>query len=128
MTELENEFIKFYIEDEILNSIFIKPTIINVENAKKLIDLRHQISNNKKQYWCYDIKGLKSMDKTGRDYANTHGQDQLHACAVITHSHVSQFIFNTFLMIKKPKTPFKAFNDRESAIAWLRKIKNKNEL
>ncbi|MBI1838015.1 MAG: hypothetical protein HYR91_12195 [Flavobacteriia bacterium] len=127
MESVQNEFIKFYFEDDILKSKYLKPTIINLENAKNLIDLRHVISKNEKQYWCYDISLLSSMEKSGRDYAEIHGQDFLHACAVVTKSHITKFIFNIFVQIKRPKIPFRSFNDEAKAVAWLLELKKSNK-
>ncbi len=127
MKELENETIRFWIENGILYSEYIKSSIGDYEVIKSVIDLRHEISNNEKQYWCYDIKDLTTMNKEARDYANIHGQDFLHGCAVIVNSHITKFIFNAFLMIKKPKIPFKAFNNKTNAVEWLKELKSKNE-
>ena len=123
MEELENDFIRFWIEDGILYSEYKKPTDITLENAKRLIALRHELSNNKKQYWCYDFKGLKSFTKEGRDYADIHGQDFLHASAAVVNSHITMFLFNIFVKIKNVKIPFKAFKNKDKAVKWLKELK-----
>jgi len=126
--KVENDIICYEIKDGILYSVYKVNLKVKIKEAKEIIDLRHQISNNEKQYWCYNINGLKSLDKESRDYADQNGQELLHACAVVINSYLTKFIFNTFLMIKKPKMHFKAFNDKESAVEWLNKIKRNNEL
>ena len=126
-TELENDNIKYWIEDGILYSVFKKPTVMTLDNIKTFIEMRHELSGNKKQYWCVDIKSLRSFTKEGRDYADVHGQDFLHACATVVNSHVTKFIFNVFLRIKKPRIPFRAFKNKEEAVAWLKEIKAKKE-
>lgn len=124
---IENDFIKFEFIDEILFSEYKVPTQIDIDKSKSVINLRHEISNNQRQYWCYDIRNLKSMDLESRKYADKHGQEFLFACAVIVKSPVTQFIFNVFLNLKSPKIPFKSFYNEEEAVDWLKKIKQENE-
>ncbi|RVT73155.1 hypothetical protein EOD40_14955 [Flavobacterium sufflavum] len=127
MKEVENDFIKFWIEDGILFSQFKKITNGNLENIKAIIDLRHEISDGKKQYWCYDFNGIKSYEKDARDYADQYGQDYLYVCAVVLNSHITKFILNTFMMLKNPVVPLKGFTKKEDAVNWLNELKRKNE-
>jgi hypothetical protein len=124
---MENEIIKFWFEDEILYSKYLSATIGNKEIIESVIKLRMEISNHQNQYWCYDIRKLKSMNIESRNYAEKHGQDLLSACAVLVNSPVTQFIFNVFLRLKSPVIPFKSFIKEEDAIAWLKKLKLENE-
>ena len=124
---MEQEFIKFRIDDGILFSEYTKITIGSLEVIKEVIRLRTEFSENKKQYWCYNINNLKSMNIESRNYAEKHGQDLLYACAVLVNSHVTKFIFNAFLKLKSPNIPFKSFTSNEDAITWLKKLKSENE-
>lgn len=125
--EVENDFIKFMIEDGILFSQFKTTSIGTLEDIKAIINLRHEISAGEKQYWCYDFSGMKTFDKDARDYADKYGQDYLHACAVILNSHITKFIVNTFILLKKPAVPLKGFSKKEDAVNWLKELKKKNE-
>lgn len=123
MEEVENDFVKFWIEDSILYSQFKKPIDGSVQNIKTIIDLRTEISDGKKQYWCYDFNGIRNYDKEARDYADKYGQENLQACAVILNSHITKFILNTFMMLKKPIVPLKGFTKKTEAINWLKELK-----
>lgn len=125
--EVENDFMKFWIEDGILYSQFKKPTTINIERIKALIDLRTEISDGEKQYWCYDFNGINSYDKEARDYAEKNGQEHLYACAAVFNSHIAKFTLNTFMRLKKPLIPLKGFTKKNEAINWLNELKEKNE-
>ena len=127
MKEVENDFIKFWIEDDILYSQFKKPTDGTIENIKAIIDLRTKISDGDKQYWCYDFNGIKSYDKDARDYAEKNGQEDLAACAAVLNSHIAKFILNAFMRLKKPIVPLKGFTKKNDAIIWLNQLKEKNE-
>jgi len=125
--EVENDFIKFWIEDGILYSQFKKSIIINMECIKALIELRTEISAGEKQYWCYDFKGIESYDKEARDYAEIHGQEYLYACAAVFNSHIAKFTLNTFMILKTPLIPLKGFTQKQDAVNWLNEIKKKKE-
>lgn len=124
---LEKDIVKFWIQDDILFSEYEDPIEMNLINAKKIIELRHKISNGKKQYWCYDSKNIKLYTKEARDYADIHGQDLLLACAAIVHSNIAMAIFNLYIKIKKVQIPFRAFASKEKAVGWLNDIKKKND-
>ena len=127
MKEVENDFVKFWIEDNILYSQFKKPTDGTIENIKAIIDLRNEISDGEKQYWCYDFNGIKPYDKLARDYAENNGQELLYGCATLLNSHVTKFILNTFMTLKKPVVPLKGFTNKRDAINWLNELKKKTD-
>jgi hypothetical protein len=123
----KNEYIEFWYEDEILFSQFSEPIDLTYDNSRKIIDFRNQISRNSKQYWCYDFRNVKSMDKKSRDYAEKNGQNFLFATGAIVKTSVQAFIVNFFIKLKNPKVPFKAFTSKVEAIAWLKELKKQNE-
>lgn len=127
MTELENELVKFQIIDGILFSEFKDRIDIDNEVAQKLIELRHQISNNKKQYWCFDFNGVKSYTQEAHNYAGMHGQELLHACATVVDPKMNEFIANFFMVLKLPRVPMRVFADKKEAVNWLHELKRKNE-
>jgi hypothetical protein len=126
METKENDSIIYWFEDGILFSKFKNEITIDLENIKNLIELRHEISDRKKQYWCIDMLNIKEYKKEARDYAEKHGQEYLHATAAIIHSHISRFIINIFLKLKKSKIPFQAFNSKKLAVLWLNEMRQKN--
>lgn len=121
---LENEFVKFWIEDNILHSEYKIKTDITKEVAIETIRIRHEISNGKFQYYCMDLGNVKNYNKQARDYVEKYGQDYIHACAMLVNSHITKFIFNTFVATKKVIVPFRAFKTKESAIEWLEEMKH----
>jgi hypothetical protein len=125
--EVENDFIKFWIEDGILYSQFKEPTIVNIEKIKALIALRTEISDGESQYWCYDFKDIEAYDKEARDYAEIYGQEYLYACAAVFNSHIAKFTLNVFMILKTPLIPLKGFIQKRDAVNWLNELKKKNE-
>lgn len=127
MEELENDFIKFWIEKGILFSRFKKPTELNIDTIKETIAMREKISGGQKQYWLYDITNLKTVTKEARNYATKYGEDFIYANAVLVNSYISKFIYTSYLKLSKPDFPFLCYTKKEKAIDWLLEIKAKNE-
>jgi hypothetical protein len=124
---LENEYIRFWIENRILFSEYKKPINLDLNIGVEIIKLRHEISAGEKQYWCYDFKNIISMPSETKEHAAKYGQEYLHATAVIVYNHLQKFIVNIFISLKKPTIPFMAFTDKEKALQWLKLHQEKNE-
>ena len=128
MTKIENENIIFWIEEDILFSEYKRPFNMTLENSKEIYALRKTISKGKDQLFCYDISNLKSMTKEARDYGEIYGQDDLKASSIIVNSHLTMFIYNAFLKLKKVNIPVKVFKSKDQAIHWLESFKKKEIL
>lgn len=123
MDKLENEYIVYWKKDGILFSEFKSPVIMTLDIIKESIAMRHEISANEKQLWCSDFANLKSFTKEARDYAEIHGQEFLIGTAVIVNSHITRFILNTFVKLKRAEIPLQAFKSKDDAINWLKSLK-----
>ncbi len=128
MAKLANEFMQFWVADGILFSKFTHKTNFDLDIIKELIEMRHSISNNLNQYWCYDVREASGFPKECREYADKYGQDFLSACALIINSHIQKFLFNAYQKLNKSKIPFKAFTNEEKAVEWLNELKAQNKL
>jgi hypothetical protein len=128
MREASNQLTKYWMEDGIMNSVFLQNFDLTLEMCISMIQFRHEFSQGEKQYWLYDINGLNSMTKEAKDYAAIYGQDYLHAAAIIVHSHMQKFLINTFISVKKPNIKTRVFTDKTKAKDWLLDIQAKNAL
>jgi hypothetical protein len=127
MKEVENDFVKFWFEKDILFSKFKKDTELNLDNLKQAIEMREKISGGQNQYWLFDITNLKTVTKEARDYAAKYDEDFIRANAVLVNSYITKFMFNSYLKFNKPDFPFLCYTKKEKAIEWLLEIKAKNE-
>jgi hypothetical protein len=125
MKEASNHFVKFWMEDGIMYSHFLKDIHIDLENIQEFIKFRHEFSQGEKQYWLHDLNGLKTMSKDAKEFGDKYGQEFLHAGALIAHTHLQKFIFNTFIIVKKPRVKTFVFTNKESAKKWLLELKQK---
>lgn len=120
---IKNECIEFWLENGILFSRFKEGVEVDLEKMKVVVKMREKISGGEKQYWLYDITNVKNITKEARDYADSHGQNYLHAVTVLVNSHITKFIFNTYTKLKKPIMPFHVFTNKEKALVWLQRLK-----
>lgn len=121
---VENDFVRFWKEGEILFSDLKKPLNLEVDNCKEIIDLRHQISDNQCQYWCMDYSNLKTANKGSYEYVEKYGQEYVHALAVVVDTFLTKFNVELFMRVKQPRVPMKIFSNRESAVKWLLDLKS----
>ena len=122
---IENNFVKFWFENDILFSKFQEDTVLDLDSIKQVIEMREKISGGQKQYWLYDITTLKNVTKEVRDYAERYGQDYLYCIAVLVNSHITKFLFNSYLKLNKPDFPCLFFTEKEKATEWLLEMKSK---
>lgn len=122
---IKNDYIEFWMENGILFSRFQEGVEIDLEKMKGVVKSREEISDGKEQYWLYDITRVKFITKEARDYADKYGQNYLKAVAVIVDSHITKFIYNTYMKLKKPIMPFLVFTNEEKALGWLLEVKGK---
>ncbi len=127
MRTASNTFITFFIEDELMQSFFTHEIVLDLKTMIEFIDFRHSFSENKKQYWLHDCKGLKCMSKEAKDYASTYGEEFLYAGAILVHTHLQKFLINTFIAVKKPKVKTRVFTDKSLAKKWLLELKKEDE-
>ncbi len=127
LKQFENNFLKLSHIDGILHMEFKPKVKFNLEEIEETISLRHQFSNHQHQYVCLSLKNVRSFSKEIWEYTHLYGQEYIHACAFVIHSHIAKFIYNVFVTYKKPKIPIKAFSKKEDAVAWLLALKAKNE-
>ncbi len=123
---IKNEYVKFWFENGILISRFQEGIELDLLNIKELIRMREEISRGEMQYWLYDITNLNNVSKEVRDYANKYGQGYLDAVAVLVNSHITKFMFNSYLRLNKPNFPFQVFANKEKAMEWLLENKGKS--
>ena len=128
MREASNNYIKYWMEDGIMHSMFLQDIHLELELCIALINFRQEFSEGEKQYWLYDLDKLQSTTKDAKDYAAKYGDNYLHAAAIIVHSHLQKFIINTYIIVKKPNVKTRIFTDKVKAKNWLLELKAKNAL
>ncbi|MGA9637056.1 hypothetical protein [Flavobacterium sp.] len=123
---VENDYIKLWLENDMLFSSFKKPIRLTLEESKKFVELRCLISNSECQYWCMNLAGVKFISNEASTFLHENGQELLHACAMVVNSHLIKFMAKVFISSRKTKIPVKIFTSEKEALLWLNDIKKQN--
>ena len=124
MKLLIGKYIKFWIEDEIVIGEPLKAQTYDLNIVREAIELRHEISDNKDQYVCFDIRKITNYEKEAIDYVQKHGKDFILAYAIVVDSSFTKFFMNVTSVLQNSPLKFKAFRKKEDAIEWLKSLKN----
>lgn len=116
----ENEYARFWVENEILLFEYKPNIILDLNVAKKVVADRIYFQKEKSYPVVCDIRGVIDTDKAGRDYLAQSGSLFTKAVGLIVHQKVSITISNFYLQISKPAVPTKLFTNREDAILFLK--------
>lgn len=125
METFENNYVKIWIEDDILYSNYQKNIIIDLDIAKKIIEDRVKFTKGKNYPILIDFTNLHSVTKEAREYMNSPegGLKGLLGGAFLSNSLVTTLFVNLYLKINQPTIPAKFFTKKEDAINWLKSLK-----
>lgn len=120
---LENEYASFWTEEGILYIIY-KPSLkaMTLDIAKKLVDDRLKVSNNRVMPLFVDISNLRETSKTARDYlAEGDAVKHTNATALLVNNKLTRMLASIYMAFSRPSIPTKVFTDQEEAMKWLKR-------
>lgn len=122
--EMENEYIKLKIIDDILLCTFKPGLKINLPLAKEMVQFRLEFIKGQAYPTLVDMRALVSITKESREYFGgkeaTHG---IKALALWVESPFTKLLANFFIEINKPPVITQAFKTDREAIQWLNMYK-----
>ena len=121
MEELvENKFIQFWREEEIIVGRYKKDVFVSLEVAKEIVELRRE--NYKGKFlWLLYIENFSIVTPEAREYfASSYANENVIKWAFIPTNSFSIVLSNIFISFNKPIVPIKLFKDKKAAIEWLR--------
>jgi hypothetical protein len=119
MNQVENDIVKFWIEDDIIYCLYKKGSILTKESAKEVIKLRLDFQQGK-TYKCLTYATQMEMTTPeARQYMAREGYEGLEKVALIVHSGMLTLLGNMYIMVNKPVKPTRLFYNKEDALAWL---------
>lgn len=115
-------------EDDILSFKYAPKLEMDLDIAKELVKNRLDYTGGREMYTLIDGTNLKSTTKEARDYMTDPegGLKGILAGAFLANSVVTTVIINLYLTINKPPKPAKFFSNKDSAIKWLKDLKQNN--
>ncbi|MFN3402902.1 MAG: hypothetical protein ACK40G_02330 [Cytophagaceae bacterium] len=118
----ENELVTIEIIDGI-EHFTLKNIIVSKQEAIKLVKDRIEFQNGITYPIICDIQQAIYINNEAREYFANEGAALASACAVVISSHVSHILANFFMLFNKPPVPTRIFNNKESAVTWLKRFR-----
>jgi hypothetical protein len=121
---IDDDFAESWFEGDILFFVF-KKNKIDLESAKKSVEIRTEITSGVSYPMYIDISEIKSVSKEARDYlAGGKAIEHISASALLAGSLRSKMLGTFYLSFNNPGIPVKLFTDKADALKWLRKFVN----
>ena len=121
MEQIENDFIKLWIEEGIVYGKYKPNIIVDLKAAKKIAEDRITLSKGKDYPTLGYLDDLANVNKEARDFFSTgDGIRNMKKLALLTRSPISKMLGNFWLQISKPVLPSRLFTSEEDAIRWLK--------
>lgn len=121
----ENDFAKFWIDDGILFYVYKPYSIITLDAAKQIVVGRLILQGEQTLPAFCDIRGIKSTEKSAREYLANEGSVLSSAKAFLVEPLYSQMMINFYIKTSKPIIPVKVFTKKKEAIDFLNHYNNK---
>jgi hypothetical protein len=126
LDNIENEFVKLWIQDGIVHEYF-KVERITVEMARKIVEDRLKLSNRITRPIFIYSNNVKTFDKAARDYFGTEESlKYLSASAMLVDNYVTMMVAKLFLAFTKPSIKVEIFKSEKKALQWLQNYKHLN--
>lgn len=125
--EFDNISLWYEDHDDVLFFTYTPHIEIDISVAKALVKNRLDYAGNKDVYVIVDINNIKSVTKEAREYMSQpeNGLKGILAGAFISNKPLTTVVINFFLTINKPSVPAKFFTNKDDALSWIKKIKEK---
>jgi hypothetical protein len=121
MEYVENDFVKFWMEDGVMYGEYKSDVVIDLEAARKIADDRIRLANGVSRPFLGYVDGMSSVTKEARDFfSKNDGVKHMKKLALITTSPVSRIVGNFWLQISRPTVPTRLFLSKEDALNWLK--------
>jgi hypothetical protein len=108
-------------EDGIVHVHFNEGVEVTVQVQGKMYDIYNEICGNDHKPFLFTADEYVSVTKEARDNAII--MEAMYpgiATAVIAPSAAYKLLANFYLLVNKPKSPYKVFNNEEEAVKWLK--------
>lgn len=124
-TVVETEYVQMFIEDGIFYMYYHPLDSMDLDVAKAIVNARLTFKNGISYPSLFDIREVRHTTKEARDYMANEGNDLVTASGIVVSSPLMKMLINFYINVNKPKNPTRMFMNKESALVWLNKYKEK---
>ncbi|WP_338357063.1 hypothetical protein [Yeosuana marina] len=119
LTFFENDYAEYRYLDRILFITYKDGTSIDLEAAVRIVKDRLILHEGQSFPILCDIRGIKEINKSARDYLSIEGSVLVKAVAFIIKDPVSEMLSKFYLQTRKPIIPTQSFEHIEDALIFL---------
>lgn len=119
---LENEYAEFILQNEIVHIIYKNGISINLDTAVKIVEDRLLFQQGEPFPILCDIRGVKEVDKSARDYLAIEGSLLIKAVAFIIEPPLSEILSRFYIKTSHPPIPTDLFHQNSDALIFLNKF------
>jgi len=118
----ENDFATYKLEDDVLVIIYRDGVVVDLKAAVQVVEDRLMLQQGERLAVLVDIRGIKEINKSARDYLALEGSVLIKAVAIIVEPPVSEMLSTFYLRTSKPPIPNESFNSIEEAKLFLESL------
>ena len=119
----KNQNFEMSIVDGIFHIVVLQESF-SLHMAKECVIKRIELTEGKSYAMLSDCRKVISFEKQARAYlAEFSNTRYLTAGALLVENQLQIVLGNFFLLINKPHTPAKLFEDKQKALKWLKQFK-----
>ncbi|WP_303319144.1 hypothetical protein Q4Q34_03695 [Flavivirga abyssicola] len=115
----ENEYAKFWIEENILYTTYKNGVSLDEPAAMKIVEDRLSLQQGKSFLMLTDVRGIKSTDRSARNYFAMEGSVLVKAAALLVNSPLENILSQFFIKANNPAFIIETFADKEEALEFL---------
>ena len=116
---IENEYAKFWIENDILYFIYKNGITIDQSTAIKVVEDRLLLQQGKSFLIFCDMRGVKSINKSARNYLAIEGSVLIEAVALLVNNPLGNTISGFYIKTSNPVITTQVFTTKEDALGFL---------
>ncbi|MDO5978198.1 hypothetical protein [Flavivirga spongiicola] len=119
---IENEYAKFWTEKDILYFVYKKGISIDLSAAMKVVEDRLLLQQGKAFLIFCDMRGVKSVNKSARDYLAIEGSVLIKAVALLVNNPLTNTISGFYIKTSNPAITTQVFTKEEEALEFLNNL------
>jgi hypothetical protein len=117
---VENNHVKFWIEDDVLHGYYKKDCILSLKAAKEVVALRLALQKGKTYKGLVYITHVKVVGEDAKQFLAKEGYEGVEKAALVSSSVFMTILGNIFISFNKPIRPTRLFSNKEDAVKWLK--------
>ncbi|TGV03616.1 DUF7793 family protein [Flavivirga rizhaonensis] len=119
MLHYENEYVQYWLKNKIVHITYKKDVTIDLNGGIQIVKDRLKLHRDEFLPVLCDIRGIKEISKSARDYLANEGSTLVKTVALIIEPPVSELLSEFYLRTSKPLIPTKLFEEIPMALIYL---------